>query len=151
MDDARKGRFDTILVWRFDRFGRSLIHLVQSLEEFQAMNIDFISYSESIDTSSPVGKCMFSVIGAFANMERDLIRERVLAGIKRARSEGKRFGRPEVPCDIQDVVEARKQGKSVREIAEELHKSPSKIARLLKSVSKVVPEKQLESADSVKN
>ena len=85
MNDARKKRFDAVLVWRFDRFARSTKHLVTSLDEFNHLGIDFISFMENIDTSSPMGKAMFTITSAIAELEADLIRERVRAGLANAK------------------------------------------------------------------
>lgn len=82
MADARRGKFDIVAVWRFDRFARSTSHLLRALEEFQALGIDFVSLRESIDTSSPTGKAMFTILGAISELERCTIRERVMAGQK---------------------------------------------------------------------
>ena len=92
MDDARKRRFDIVLVWRFDRFARSTKHLVLALEEFKCLGIDFVSYQENIDTSTPLGGAIFTIISAVAQLERDIIKERVKAGLRRARERGKRLG-----------------------------------------------------------
>ena len=94
MDDARKRRFDAVLVWRFDRFARSTRHLINALEEFKNLKIDFVSYQENIDTSSPLGGAIFTILGAVAQLERDIIAERVKAGLRRAVEEGKQLGRP---------------------------------------------------------
>lgn len=94
MADARRRRFDVVLVWKFDRFARSVKHLVDSLEEFRALGIDFISFTEGIDTTTPSGELLFHIMGAVAQFERDLIAERVRAGIAHARALGKRIGRP---------------------------------------------------------
>lgn len=94
MDDARKRRFDVVLVWRFDRFARSTKHLILAMEEFKNLGIDFVSYQENIDTSSPLGGAIFTIISAVAQLERDIIAERVRAGLRRARERGKRLGRP---------------------------------------------------------
>ena len=94
MNDARKRRFDVVLVWRFDRFARSTKHLVLALEEFKNLGIDFVSYQENIDTSSPLGAAIFTIISAVAQLERDIIAERVKSGLRRARDNGKRLGRP---------------------------------------------------------
>ena len=94
MTDARKRKIDAVLVARFDRFARSTRHLVLALEEFQSLGVHFISLSESIDTSTPIGKMVFTIIGAVAELERSLIRERVVMGLARARKQGKRLGRP---------------------------------------------------------
>jgi len=94
MDDARKRKFDAMVVWRFDRFARSTKHLLLALEEFRTLGIQFISYQENIDTSSPLGQALFTIVSAVAQLERDLIRERVTAGIRNARANGKQLGRP---------------------------------------------------------
>lgn len=97
MDDARKRRFDAIVVYRFDRFARSSRHLIQALEEFKSLGIEFISFQENIDTSSPLGKAIFVIVGAMGELERNIIVERVKSGLKAARSKGTRLGRPRVP------------------------------------------------------
>src|ERR1700757_2376203 len=94
MAAARKRHFDAIIVWRFDRFARSTKHLLLALEEFRSLGIQFISYQENIDTSSPLGQALFTIVSAVAQLERDLIRERVSAGIRNARAKGMKFGRP---------------------------------------------------------
>ena len=93
MGDARKRQFDAIVVWRFDRFARSTKHLLLALEEFRSLGIQFISYQENMDTSSPLGQALFTIVSAVAQLERDLIRERVTAGIRNARENGKRLRR----------------------------------------------------------
>lgn len=135
MEDAKKRKFDCVLVWRFDRFGRSLKHLVTALEEFQHLGISFISYQEALDTSSPAGKVLFSVIGAFAEFERNIIRERVIAGLRSARANGKQLGRPK-HRDDQKIRVLRSQGRSLREISQELNISLGSVQRSLASVSK---------------
>src|SRR5437899_727337 len=120
MVDARHRRFDVILVARFDRFARSTRHLVNALEEFQALGIDFVSLSESIDTSSPMGRMVFTIIGAVAELERSLIRERVLMGLDRVKKQGRRLGRPRVQVDPLQVEALRRLGRSWNEIASEL-------------------------------
>ena len=92
--DAHKRRFDVVCVWRFDRFARSVSHLLRALETFKALGIDFVSFSEQMDTSTPAGKMVFTVLGAVAELERSLIVERVRAGMRNARAKGKRIGRP---------------------------------------------------------
>lgn len=94
MNDAAKRRFDVVAVWRFDRFARSTSHLLRALEQFRALGIDFVSFSENVDTSTPTGKMVFTVLGAVAELERSLIAERVRAGMRNARAKGKRIGRP---------------------------------------------------------
>ncbi|MDA2933976.1 recombinase family protein [Acidobacteria bacterium AH-259-D05] len=120
MDDARKRRFDVVLVWRFDRFARSTKHLILALAEFRNLGIDFVSFQENIDTSSPLGSAIFTIISAVAQLERDIIAERVKAGLRRAKENGKRLGRPRVIVDVDRIAALRAQGRSWREIAEEL-------------------------------
>ncbi len=120
MADAHKRKFDVVCVWKFDRFARSVSHLLRALEEFKALGIDFVSYSEAIDTSTPMGKMVFTVLGAVAELERSLITERVRAGQTAAKKRGVRFGRPTVAVDSKKVIALRNQGKSFSEIAEKL-------------------------------
>src|SRR5215471_19360984 len=114
MTAARQRRFDVVLVWKFDRFARSLKHLLDSLEEFRALGIDFISFTEGIDTTTPSGQLVFHMLGAVAQFERDLIAERVRAGVARARALGKRIGRPRVEVDVDAVTRLRNEDKSLR-------------------------------------
>jgi DNA invertase Pin-like site-specific DNA recombinase len=120
MADAHRRRLDAVIVWRFDRFARSVSHLLRALETFNALGINFVSLSESVDTSTPTGKMVFTVLGAVAELERSLIVERVKAGLRNARAKGKRLGRPRVVVDAGRIGALRAQGLSVREIAAEL-------------------------------
>jgi DNA invertase Pin-like site-specific DNA recombinase len=94
MVDAHRRRFDAVIVWKFDRFARSVSHLLRALETFNALGVTFVSLSESLDTSTPAGRMVFTVLGAVAELERSLIAERVRAGMRNARAKGKRIGRP---------------------------------------------------------
>lgn len=120
MADAHKRRFDAICVWRFDRFARSVSHLLRALETFKALGVDFVSFSEQMDTSTPAGKMVFTVLGAVAELERSLIVERVRAGLRNARAKGKRLGRPRRDFDRERVAVLRKAGLSWRAVATEL-------------------------------
>ena len=120
MADAHKRRFDIVCVWRFDRFARSVSHLLRALETFRALGIDFVSYSEQMDTSTPAGKMVFTVLGAVAELERSLIVERVRAGLRNARAKGKRLGRPRVAVDVAQIARLRSQGASWRDISKQL-------------------------------
>jgi DNA invertase Pin-like site-specific DNA recombinase len=120
MADAHKRRFDVVCVWRFDRFARSVSHLLRALETFKALGIDFVSYSEQMDTSTPAGKMVFTVLGAVAELERSLIVERVRAGLRNARAKGKRLGRPRVAVDAARIANLRSQGLSWAKIGEQL-------------------------------
>ncbi len=131
MDDARKRKFNSIIVWRFDRFARSTKHLVTALEEFKSLGIDFISYQENIDTSSPMGKAMFTIVAAIAELEADIIRERVMAGLANAKAKGIRLGRPGInPETAQKIIELTKKGFSLRQIAAELGVSKSLVQKV---------------------
>jgi DNA invertase Pin-like site-specific DNA recombinase len=96
MADAHRRRFDAVVVWKFDRFARSTSHLLKALETFRALGVEFVSLSEQVDTSTPMGKMMFTVLAAVAGLERSLIVERVKAGLRNARAKGRRLGRPRV-------------------------------------------------------
>lgn len=136
MDKARKRLFDVVLVWKFDRFARSVKHLLSALEEFKGLGIDFISYTENIDTSGPMGKAMFTIMGAIAELERALIVERVNGGIKRARANGKKLGRPETEMDEDKLIELRNQGMSIRKLSQVFHVTRSTIHNRIKTLSK---------------
>jgi DNA invertase Pin-like site-specific DNA recombinase len=120
MADARKRKCDSIMVWRFDRFARSTKHLLLALEEFRSLGIQFISYQENIDTNSALGQALFTIVSAVAQLERDLIRERVNAGIRHARACGKQLGRPRRIVDRDDLVRLKAAGASLRQIAKKL-------------------------------
>lgn len=130
---ARAKEFDVVLVARFDRFARSVSHLVQSLEEFNALGIDFISQNESIDTSLPTGKMVFTVLAAVAELERAIIVERITAGVNRARKEGKRLGRPIAIFDRVKAKDLRKKGVSIRRIAELLKTNRETVRQFFKN------------------
>src|SRR5271168_3342076 len=115
MADARKRKFDSIVVWRFDRFARSTKHLLLALEEFRSLGIQFISYQENIDTSSALGQALFTIVSAVAQLERDLIRERVTAGIRNARANGKKLGRPMRAVDPDRILEMRAEGQTLEQ------------------------------------
>ena len=120
MVDAHKRRFDVVAVWKFDRFARSVSHLLRALDTFRVLRIEFVSLSESLDTATPAGRMVFTVLGAVAELERSLIAERVRAGLRNARAKGKRLGRPRVAVDVARIGRLRTQGRSVREIASQL-------------------------------
>jgi DNA invertase Pin-like site-specific DNA recombinase len=116
LTDAHQRRFDAVAVWRFDRFARSVSHLLRALETFRSLGIEFVSLSEQVDTSTPAGKLVFTVLGAVAELERSLIVERVKAGLRNARSKGKRLGRPRRDVDLSEIQRLRTQGASWRAV-----------------------------------
>jgi len=132
MNDAKKRRFDVVLVWRFDRFARSTKHLILALEEFKNLGVDFVSFQENIDTSSPLGSAIFTIISAVAQLERDIIAERVKAGLRRARKNGKRLGRPKVEVDGEAIQRLRSEGLSLRAIARKMRVSRTTISEILR-------------------
>jgi DNA invertase Pin-like site-specific DNA recombinase len=117
MEDAHSRRFDVVIVWRFDRFCRSVSHLLRALETFNALGIQFVSLCEQVDTTTPTGKLVFTILGAVSEGERNLIAERVRAGLKNARAKGKRLGRPKVDVDVAQIESLRVSGHSWRTIA----------------------------------
>lgn len=120
MAEAHKRRLDAVVVWKFDRFARSVSHLLRALETFKALGIEFVSLSEQVDTSTPTGKMVFTVLGAVAELERSLIAERVRAGLRNARAKGKKLGRPRVVLDRARIRTLRAQGRGWKKIAAEL-------------------------------
>jgi len=135
MADAHRRRFDAVVVWKFDRFARSVSHLLRALETFKALGIDFVSLSEQVDTSTPTGKMVFTVLGAVAELERSLIAERVRAGIRNARAKGKRLGRPRVAVDGARIVALRAQGRSWSTVCREVGVSKGSAQRALYSLT----------------
>src|SRR6516162_8264742 len=134
MQDARHGAFDVVVVWRFDRFARSIEQLVLALAEFRTFGIDFVSSQEALDTSTPMGKAMFTIIGAMAELERNVIRERILAGLEHAKAHGTKsgaaVGRPRAVFDRARVLELRDAGQSWRQIAAKLSVSARTVIRV---------------------
>ncbi len=135
MADVRQRKVDLVLVWAFDRFARSTRQLVEALEEFGELGVDFVSYTQQIDTTTPAGKLTFSVLAAIAEFERELIRERVKAGMAAAKARGKHVGRRRIPIAKQNRARRlREQGLSFRKIAQELDVSPGTVANYVRTV-----------------
>jgi DNA invertase Pin-like site-specific DNA recombinase len=118
MADASQRKFDAVLVWKIDRWGRSLKHLVTSLADLDAYGVAFISLRDNLDLSTPSGRLMMQLLGAMAEFERALIQERVKAGIRNAKAKGQRLGRPRVVVDLEVILSLRDSGASWRAIAE---------------------------------
>jgi DNA invertase Pin-like site-specific DNA recombinase len=138
MSDACRRRFDAVLVWKIDRFGRSLKHLVNALAELAALGVAFVSLRDNLDLSTPSGRLMFQIIGAMAEFERALIQERVRAGIRNARAKGRRLGRPRVIVDASRVASLRASGNSWSRIQAELGVSKGTAQRAFASLPKIV-------------
>jgi DNA invertase Pin-like site-specific DNA recombinase len=131
MNDARQRKFDILLVWKIDRFGRSLKHLVNSLAELESVGVAFVSLRDSLDLSSPAGRLMAQLLGAISEFERSLITERVRAGIRNARSKGRRLGRPRLEVDNGRIARLRSNGASLRAISEQLGVSLGTVHRAI--------------------
>jgi len=133
MRDAKARKFDLVLVWKLDRFGRSLKHLLNTLDEFKALGISFVSLRDSIDLTTPTGQLMFSIIGAFAEFERNLIIERVKAGMVNAKLKGVRIGRTPTPshviAKVISVFENEKSG--ARDISKKTGVAKSTVFRVI--------------------
>ncbi len=137
MADAHRRRFDCVVVWKFDRFARSVSHLLRALETFKSQGIEFVSFSEQMDTSTPAGKMVFTVLGAVAELERSLIVERVKAGLRNARAKGKRLGRPKRVVDVRRIAELRSRGAGWKRIAAEMEIGVGTLYRLAREGSKI--------------
>jgi DNA invertase Pin-like site-specific DNA recombinase len=158
MAHVRRGGIDAVAVWKFDRFARSVTHLVSALDEFRALSVDFVSVRDAVDTSTPVGRFTFTIIGAVAEFERELIRERVRSGLARAKRRGKRVGRPRAErrhadqqgprLDLEAAERLISGGTSVRGAARELGTSEATLRRALAraGASKTPPAARLGEA-----
>ena len=132
---CRRRQIDVVLVWRLDRLGRSLKHLIMTLDEFQTLGVAFVSLHEQLDCTTATGQLLLHLLGAFAEFERAIIRERVKAGLANARSKGKRLGRPSLAIDSAQVKTLRKTGHSIRNIAHVLRVSPASVHKTLSAVA----------------
>jgi len=131
MKEARRGRFDVLLVWACDRIARSTRHFLEVLDELNRLNIEFVSFREQIDTGGPLGRAIVVIIGAVAELERNLIIERVRAGMRRALLEGRSIGRPSLELDLTAIVRDRQHGHSLGQLARSYAVSRTTIYRVL--------------------
>lgn len=136
LGECRKRRVDAVVVYRYDRFARSLRQLVNALEEFRSLGIDFVSLHEGVDTSTPNGRLVFGIFATIAEFERELIRDRVRSGIASARARGKRLGRPRVVVNAQQIARLRAQGCSWSATCHELGVSKGTAQRALLGLPK---------------
>jgi len=146
MADVHSRKFEVVLCWKIDRFGRSLRHLVNALADLDAYGVAFVSLRDNLDLSTPSGRLMFQVIGAMSEFERALIQERVKAGLRNARAHGKRLGRPRRLVDATRIVALRSAGASWREVSEQMGIGVGTAVRALQQPSKNLPESPLASA-----
>jgi len=133
MRDARRGRFDVVLVWASDRIARSVKHFLEVLDELNDLGIEFVSFREQIDTGGPLGRAIVVIIGAIAELERNLIIERVRAGMRRARLEGRQIGRPALALDREAILVDRRRGQSLGQIARNHCASRATIHRIIQA------------------
>lgn len=139
LGEAKQKKFDVLLVWKLDRLSRSLKDLINTLDELGSLGIDFIAYDNKIDTSTPTGKLVFQVIGAVAEFERDIISERVKAGLRNARRNGKKLGRPAVaPFLVEKIIELKTTGMSSRGIGKKFGLSEGVVRKYLKKSTSFV-------------
>src|SRR5580704_13099036 len=141
MRDARRGRFDVVLVWASDRIARSVKHFLDILDELNRLNIEFISFREQIDTGGPLGRAVVVIISAIAELERNLIIERVRAGMRRARLEGRRIGRRPLDVDRNAILRDRQRGHSLSQLAKSYLVSRATVNRVLKEHASTTREK----------
>jgi len=137
MKDVRKRKVDLILCWRLDRLGRSLKHLILTLDELQSVGVGFVSYNENLDLTTSTGRLMFQLLGAFAEFERNLIKERVKAGLANAKAKGAKLGRPSPEFDEDELIRLRKSGVTIRGIAERLNLRKSFVHKTLSNRSQI--------------
>jgi len=141
MRDARRGRFDVLLVWASDRIARSVKHFLEVLDELNRINVEFVSFREQIDTGGPLGRAIVVIIGAIAELERNLIVERVRAGMRRARLEGRHIGRKPLELDRTAILRDRERGQSLGQLARSYRVSRTTIHRVLREHAAATPEK----------
>ena len=139
LEACGKRQVDAVVVYRYDRFARSLRQLVNALEEFRALGIDFVSLHEGVDTSTPNGRLVFGIFASIAEFERELIRERVRSGLAAARARGKRLGRPKVAVDASQIASLRAQGRSWATISKELRVGKGTAQRAVQGLPKNPP------------
>ena len=140
MKDGRRGQFDVVLVWASDRIARSVKHFLEVLDELNRLNIEFISFREQIDTGGPLRRAIVVIIGAIAELERSLIVERVRAGMRRARLEGRHIGRKPLELDHSAILNDRKRGHSLGQLAKSYCVSRATIHRVLAAHAPSTPE-----------
>jgi DNA invertase Pin-like site-specific DNA recombinase len=146
MADAKRRKFDCVVVYRYDRFARSLRHLVNALEEFRALGIDFVSIHESVDTSTPNGRLIFGIFASIAEFERELIRGRVRSGMRSAKARGRKIGRPRTTVNAGQVARLRSQGASWSIVCAETGLSAGTAKRAFYSLSKRLSESPAATA-----
>jgi DNA invertase Pin-like site-specific DNA recombinase len=139
MDDARHGRFDVVLVWAADRVARSVKHFLEVLDELNRLNVEFVSFRENLDTGGPLGRAVIIIVSTVAELERSLIVERVRAGMRRARLEGRHIGRKPLDIDRDAVLRDRASGRSLTQIAQTFRISRATVSRIIREQAHSMP------------
>ena len=150
LNDVRERKIDTVIVWKLDRFARSLKDLITMLQELNELGVEFISLKDQLDLSTSAGKLMVHIIGAFAQFEADIIKERVRAGIANAKSKGQKLGRP-VQIDASKVIALRSEGWSLGKIAKQLGVSKAGVHKTLSENSITKPSIKSDFVQSEKS
>ena len=148
MRDARRGHFEVLLVWAGDRLARSTRHFLELLDEFSRLNIEFVSYREQLDTAGPLGRAIIVIIGVVAELERNLLVERVRAGMRRARLEGRHIGRRPLDLDQEAIRRDRARGMSLGQLAQAYHISRTTVRRVLALAPKGVPQAEPQTQEN---
>jgi DNA invertase Pin-like site-specific DNA recombinase len=146
MSDGRRGKFDIVLVWAFDRMARSVKHFLEVLDELNHLNIALISFRENIDTSGPLGRAMIVIVAAIGELERSIITERVKSGMRRAKLEGRQIGRARLDIDRGQIVIDRRSGMSLTLVARKHSISRASVCRLMKEANRVVIDAGMTTA-----
>ena len=149
MSDARRGRFDGVLLWSFDRMARSVKHFLEVLDELNHLNIALISFRENIDTSGPLGRAMIVIVAAISELERSIIVERVKSGMRRAKLEGRQIGQARLDVDREEVVQDRRTGMSLTQVANKHAISRASVCRLVHEANRVVIGAGVPTAESL--
>jgi DNA invertase Pin-like site-specific DNA recombinase len=140
MDDARRGQFDIVVVWAADRLARSVRHFLEVLDELNRLNIEFVSFREQLDTGGPLGRAVVVIISAIAELERSLIVERVRAGMRRAKLEGRQIGRTPLQVDRAALLRDRERGISLQDLAKSYGISKASVCRVIKEARQAVSQ-----------
>jgi DNA invertase Pin-like site-specific DNA recombinase len=132
MLDAEAKKFGVVLVWKFDRFARSTSHLINSLQKFKSLGVEFVSVQDNIDTSTPMGKCVFTILAAFGELEHTVIVERIKAGLRNAKAKGRMPGKKRRMLDLATIRGRMTKGESLRKVAKSIGISPALLSKRLK-------------------
>ena len=146
MSDARQGKFQVLAVWSCDRLARSVRHFLETLDELNRLGVEFLSFREQLDTGGPLGRAVTVIIAAISELERHLIVERVRSGMRRAKLEGRRLGRPPLPVDVESLVRDRQDGLSMSQLANQYQVAETTVRRLLRQAAGAPPKRSTQPA-----